>query len=162
MTTPAGVTTETRQGQCTSDVVAEVAPLISGTRWLVRCLAADAGGVPGALLMTYMVADSAAAVVLQRAISSRQWLREKQRSSLCCCCCSSSSSSSPCAAGVSLLLLLLLLLLLFPLLPVAAVPPLLRPARPLGSGYRGSLKQQMGFSRTGRSIKSSFPERPVL
>ena len=36
VTTPAGVTTETRQGQCTSDVVAEVAPLISGTRWLVR------------------------------------------------------------------------------------------------------------------------------
>ena len=36
VTTPAGVTTETRQGQCTSDAVAEVAPLISGTRWLVR------------------------------------------------------------------------------------------------------------------------------
>ena len=53
VTTPAGVTTETRQGQCTSDVVAEVAPLISGTRWLVRCLAADAGGVPAALLMTW-------------------------------------------------------------------------------------------------------------
>ena len=36
VTTPAGVTTETRQDQCTSDVVAEVEPRIAGTRWLVR------------------------------------------------------------------------------------------------------------------------------
>ena len=36
VTTPAGVTTETRQDQCTSDGRAEVASQIVGTRWLVR------------------------------------------------------------------------------------------------------------------------------